>query len=472
MFCEQLFLTFVHTGKGSLKVSLLIRHAAFLLRDACRINHDVDVLIEGKRIVAIGPHLLAPSGAEIIEATGCAVIPGLINSHTHLYQNFLKGVGAGFRLIPWCDTVLFPMVDVILREQWDGNQRLAYLWSALGAIEMIRAGTTCCQDMDISVCMGGTFQAWADVGLRGVGAITLADSWIPADVMVESAWLKQAALEYVARWHDPAGRITISLGPSSPFLCSDGLLEWARETAQTHNLGLHIHVSETTEEVEESLQEYGMRPLERLERLGLLGEWLSAVHCVHLSEAEIELLACHGVTVVHCPKSNMKLADGVMSWPKLKAAGVEVALGNDGCASSDLLDMWEEMRVAALLGSLGAGDPSAITPADVFRAATEGGARACGVDAGTLDPGRLADIVIVDLSGAHLCPIHDIIQTLVFCVRAADVRDVIIDGQVVMRQRQILTVDEAALVEEADALGRELYARAQRSTVKRPSSDR
>jgi len=446
-------------------MTLLIRHAAFLLRDARRIDHDVDILIEGNRIAAIGPHLLAPAGAEIIEAAGCAVIPGLINGHTHLYQSFLKGVGAGLRLIPWCDRVLFPMVDVILRKQRAGNQRLAYLWSALGAMEMIRAGTTCCQDLDVS--MDTIFQAWADVGLRGVAAITLADAWIPPKVMVETDRLKRTTLGYIERWHDPASRITVSLGPSAPFLCTDELLTWTRHTAEKYDLGIHTHVAETAGEVEDSLRDHGMRPLERLEPLGLLGERLSAVHCVHVNETEIELLARHGVTVVHCPKSNMKLADGVMPWPKLKAAGVEVALGNDGCASNDLLDMWEEMRIAALLGSIEAGDPSAITPADVFRAATESGARACRVDAGTLDPGRLADIAIVDLSGAHLRPIHDILQTLVFCARAADVRDVIIDGQVVMRQRQILTVDEAALVEEADTVGRELYARAQQSRVRR-----
>jgi 5-methylthioadenosine/S-adenosylhomocysteine deaminase len=446
-------------------MTLLIRHAAFLLRDACRIDHDVDVLIKGNRIAAIGPHLSAPSGTEVIEAAGCAVFPGLINAHTHLYQNFLKGAGAGLRLVPWCDALLFPMVDVILQEQRAGNQRPAYLWSALGALEMIRAGTTCCQNLDVSA--EAIFQAWTDVGLRGVGAITLADGWIPAEVATESDRLKQAALGQVTRWHDPSERITISLGPSAPFLCSDGLLQWARQTAERHDLGIHIHVSETAGEVEDSLRERGLRPLERLETLGLLSERLSAVHCVHLNEAEIVLLARHGVTVVHCPKSNMKLADGIMPWPALKAAGVEVALGNDGCASNDLLDMWEEMRAALLLGSIGTGDPSAITPADVFRAATEGSARACRVDAGTLDPGRLADIAIVDLSGAHLRPLHDILQTLVFCARAADVRDVIIDGRVVMRQRQILTVDEAALVEEANAAGRDLYARAQRSAVRR-----
>jgi len=210
-----------------------------------------------------------------------------------------------------------------------------------------------------------------------------------------------------------------------------------------------------------------MRPVERLERLALLSERLSAAHCIHLDGAEVDLLARRGVTVVHCPKSNMKLADGIMPWPALKVAGVPVALGNDGCASNDLLDMWEEMRAATLLGGVGTDDPAAVTPADVFRAATEGGARACRVDAGTLNPGRLADVTIVDLSGAHLRPAHDILQTLVYCARAADVRDTIIDGRVVMRQRQVVTVDEAVLVEEADAMGHELYAHAQRSAVRR-----
>lgn len=446
-------------------MTLLIHRAAYLLRNVHRIERDTDLLIEGNHIVAVGRDLSAPPGVERIDAQGCAVIPGLVNAHTHLYQNFLKGVGAGLRLVPWCDAVLFPMVDAILQEQRAGSQRPAYLWSALGALEMIRAGTTCCQNLDVSA--DGIFQAWADVGLRGVGAITLADAWIPAGVMTESDRLKQSALKYVARRHNPTSRITISLGPSAPFLCSDGLLEWVRDTAEAHDLGVHVHVSETAEEIENALREWGMRPLERLESLGLLNERLSAVHCVHLNRAEGELLARHGATVVHCPKSNMKLADGAMDWPALKGAGVEVALGNDGCASNDLLDMWEEMRAAALLAAITADDPAAITPADVFHAATEGGARACRVDAGTLDPGRLADVTIVDLGGAHLRPTHDILQTLVYCARAADVRDTIIDGQMVMRQRRILSVDEGSLVDEADAVGQELFDRAQQSAVRR-----
>jgi 5-methylthioadenosine/S-adenosylhomocysteine deaminase len=240
-----------------------------------------------------------------------------------------------------------------------------------------------------------------------------------------------------------------------------------RETAHAHDVGIHIHVSETAGEVEQAQRNHGFRPVERLEAIGLLSERVSAVHCVDLNQAEIEFLSRRGVTVVHCPKSNMKLADGIMPWPVLKEAGVAVALGNDGCASNDLLDMWEEMRVASLLGGVAAGDPAVITSTDVFWAATEGGAQACRVDAGMLDPGRLADLIVVDLSTVHLRPVHDILQTLVFCARATDVRDTIIDGRVVMRRRQVVTVDEGALLEEADAAGRELYARARHSTIRR-----
>jgi 5-methylthioadenosine/S-adenosylhomocysteine deaminase len=166
----------------------------------------------------------------------------------------------------------------------------------------------------------------------------------------------------------------------------------------------------------------------------------------------------------------MKLADGVMPWPAMKQADIHVALANDGNGSNGLLDMWEEMRVAALLASVASSDPAAISSADVFRAATQDGALACRINAGQLDPGRLADIVVVDLRAAHLRPIHSIIETLVYSTRASDVRDVVIDGRIVMRSRQILTVDETALVTESDELGQDLCARAQRSTIKRSQS--
>ena len=168
-------------------MALLIHRATYLLRDARRIERDVDLLIEGNRIAAVGRDLPVPPGAETIDAQGCAVIPGLVNAHTHLYQNFLKGTGAGLKLVDWCQAVLFPMVDVILQEQLAGNGRIGYLWSALGALEMIRAGTTCCQNLDVApyLSLAGVLEAWRDVGLRGVGAITLANRWIPPHLLLD-----------------------------------------------------------------------------------------------------------------------------------------------------------------------------------------------------------------------------------------------------------------------------------------------
>lgn len=447
---------------------MLIRGATFLLRDAFRIERDVDLLVERSRIAAVGPHLPCPANTPVVDATGCAVIPGLINSHTHLYQNWLKGIGAGLSLVPWCDAAIFPLVDAIKQEHAAGNTRPSYLWTALASLEMIRAGTTCCQNLDVA--SPGILEAWADVGLRGVGAITLADQWIPVGVMSDPDALRRGVLDYLEHWHDPTGRITIHLGPSAPFLCSDELLRWARDIAEAEDIGIHIHVSETSVEVSDSVARYGKTPVQRLADLGLLSPRLSAVHCVHVDQAEISLLAGHGTAVVHCPKSNMKLADGIMPWPAMKQAGIHVALANDGNGSNGLLDMWEEMRVAALLASVASSDPAAISSTDVFRAATLDGAVACRIDAGQLDPGCLADIAVIDLSAAHLRPIHNIIETLVYSARAADVRDVIIDGHIVMRSRRILTVDESSLVNESDALGQELIARAQRSTIKRTES--
>jgi 5-methylthioadenosine/S-adenosylhomocysteine deaminase len=354
---------------------------------------------------------------------------------------------------------LFPTVGAILPEVHAGNTRLSYLWTALASVEMIRGGVTCCQDHDLASAWEGIVAAWRDIGIRGVGAITLADRWIPANVQTDPALVRAQTLEFIEAYHDPRSRVTMALGPSTVFLCSDDYLTWAAEIAAARDLCIHIHVSETAGEVAESLASTGLRPPERLERLGILNWRLSAAHCVHVNPADIDLLARSGAAVVHCPKSNMKLADGIAPIPALRRAGVRVALATDGAASNDLLDIWEDMRAAALLARVGTDDAGALPAAEAFAMATLGGAQACRIEAGLIEPGRLADLAIVDLRGAHLRPMHDLLTALVFCARAADVRDTIVDGQVVMRNRCILTVDEAALLEEADAVGRVLFAR-------------
>jgi len=438
-------------------MAIFIRNCSYLVRNPARIERDCDVLIEGSRIRSIGKDLPVPEGAEQIDGRGCAVVPGLVNAHTHLYQNFMKGISAGLPLVPWCNQVLFPSVDAVRKAIGAGQRRVAYLWSALAAIEMMRGGVTSCVDMD--TVYPDVVQAWLDLGFRGVLAYTLTNQWVPAELRAEEETMKRKTLEFVERFHDPSGLATVFLAPSTIFLCSDDFLGWAGEQASRLDLGMQIHVSESAGEVPDQVKQSGRRPVEHLARLGLLGGRLSAVHCVHLDAQELELLKQSGTSVVHCPKSNMKLADGAAPVRAMRRLGIPVGLGTDGCASNDLLDMWEEMRAAVLLARLAGDDAEALAPQEAFAMATVEAARAARVDAGTLEPGKLADVAVVELKSVHLQPFHgdDLLNMLVFCGKAADVRDTIIHGRVVMRARRFPNIDEAGLIEEAAAIEAGLY---------------
>ncbi|MCK5156770.1 MAG: amidohydrolase family protein [Spirochaetales bacterium] len=442
-------------------MNICISNADYLVRDTDRIERGVDLLINNNKIVSIGRNLPVSSDTMVLDAKGCAVIPGLVNAHTHLYQNFLKGASAGLKLEEWFNTDLFPLIKKILQEQKSGNTRLNYLWSMIGSIEMIRGGVTCCQNMDVSTIttLPGIFKAWDEIGFRGVGTVNLANrtGWVSSGLISEDLKLYRSIEKLIENEHDPGHRIRIALGPSAPFLCDGHLLRWVAGTAAAYDLGVQIHVSETVEEVESSLKERGVTPVGRLAAAGLLSERLSAVHCVRVNQEDISLLRNGNVVVVSCPKSNMKLGSGIMPWSTLKENGLRIALGSDGCASNDLLDMWEEMRSAAFVASLNSSDLSKVSPSDVFRAATAGGAAACRFSTGILDPGMLADVVLVDLQAPHVRPVHNILNTLVYCVRASDVKDVIIDGNVVMLNRIITTVDESLLMEEFEQAANKLY---------------
>jgi 5-methylthioadenosine/S-adenosylhomocysteine deaminase len=445
---------------------LLIKGAAYLVRAADRIERDCDLLIEGNRIAAVGRFTLQ-EGWECLDAADCAVIPGLINAHTHQYQSFLRGLCDDVSLVAWCEQVLFPAADVIHQDhRCAGDERLGYAWSALASMEMVKAGTTCCIDMDLM--MDSVFQAWLEIGFRGVGAITLADRWLPDRLLRDQAQLQQEALAFAAQWHGlpkDSPRLQVVLAPSTPFLASPDLLRWTREQRDRLGLGVQIHVAETRYEIEQISRQTGTTPLRYLDRFGLVDGSLTAVHCVHVDEADLDLMAERGVVVVYNPKSNMKLGSGIAPVAAMVRRGIPVALGTDGSASNDLLDMFEEMRCAALLQKVVAEDPAVISAGDVFRMATEHGARACRLEAGTLDPGRLADLALVHLRQPHLVPVHDILHTLVYSARGSDVVATVIDGRVVMRDRQIQTVDEERVLDEAERWGRNLRARSLQSAL-------
>ncbi|KAF5417734.1 MAG: 5'-deoxyadenosine deaminase [Candidatus Methanophagaceae archaeon] len=306
-----------------------------------------------------------------------------------------------------------------------------------------------------------SFYAWQDIGLRGVVGFVLANQWIPEDLLGDEEKTRAKAVEFIEKWHQPDRLVQVCLSPSTVFLCDDNLLLWAGEQAEKFNLGIQIHVSEIASEVQDTLDDRGMTPVELLDDLGLLSQRLSAVHCVHVTASDIERLANSGGSVVHCPKSNMKLADGIAPVFDMKEAGIHLSVGTDGCASNDLLDMWEEMRAAVFLARVAAKNAEALSAREVFRMATIEAARVCGVEAGEILPGSLADLAIVELNGAHLRPFHadKLLEMLVFCARSGDVRDTIINGEIVMRDRQIQRINEAEILQEAEEVEAVLYAR-------------
>jgi 5-methylthioadenosine/S-adenosylhomocysteine deaminase len=322
---------------------------------------------------------------------------------------------------------------------------------------MIKGGVTSCIDMDM--VYPEVVHAWQDLGFRGVLAYTLSNQWVPAALRAEEETLKRKTLEFVEEFHNPTDLTTVFLAPSTLFLCTEAFLEWVGKQARRLNLGIQIHIAETAGEVDDLLKETGRRPVEQLEHLGLLGEQLSAVHCVHVNTQEMELLGKTETNVVHCPKSNMKLADGVAPVTAMRLLGIPVSMGTDGCASNDLLDMWEEMRTAVLLARVTQNEAGALTPQDAFSMATLKAARAARFEAGELQPGKLADVVLLELKGVHLQPLHatDLINLLVFCGKAADIRDTIIHGQVVMRDHRVTHLNETDLINEATGIEKELF---------------
>ncbi|MFB6280401.1 MAG: amidohydrolase [Haloferacaceae archaeon] len=410
-----------------------------------------DVLVDrGRgRIREVAPDLAAEaSGADRLDATGGLVIPGLVNAHGHVAMTLLRGYADDKPLDAWLREDIWPVEAAL-------DPADVRAGAELGLVEMIRAGTTAFADMYFEV--DETAAAVEAAGLRavlGYGAVTVGEDDEAAREEVE----RSAA---VARELDGAadGRIAAAVMPHSLTTVDRDLLELAADLARAAGVPLHYHANETAAEVAPYAEE-GTRPLRWAADHGLLeaGDFLA--HCVHLDEAEIDLLARSGAAAVHCPASNMKLASGAAPVPALREAGATVALGTDGPASNNDLDPFDEARDAALLAKHAAGDAAALPAEAVVRMATAEGADALGLDAGRIEPGAAADLAVVDLEAPHLAPPHDLVSHLAYAARGSDVRHTVCDGRVLMRDREVLTLDAAAARDRAAERARDLLERA------------
>lgn len=401
-----------------------------------QIIEDGYLAIKGDRIIDLGSRSdLEKKYQPIkkIDATGKAIMPGLINTHTHVPMVLFRGIADDLVLKEWLEHYIFPA------EAKNVSPDFCYWGTLAGCLEMIKGGTTTYVDMyyfeDIIA------EATSKAGMRGVLGETLIDFPVADNKSPEEALVYTE--KFVQRWHnDPL--ITPAIAPHAPYTVSPEHLKAVKIFAEKHNVPVVIHLSETKMEVDDISKRYGARPILHLEKLGLLNNQLIAAHVVWANTEELKLLKERGVGVAHNPQSNMKLASGVAPVPEMLQLGVKVGLGTDGAASNNDLDMFEEMDTAAKLHKLNSANPTVLSAKEALELATIGGARAIHQDKeiGSLETGKRADIVVVDLQTSHQQPIYNLYSTIVYATKASDVETSIINGKVVMADHQVLTLNE------------------------------
>jgi 5-methylthioadenosine/S-adenosylhomocysteine deaminase len=426
--------------------TLSISGGRVLRPDATVVEADVLVDRDAGEIVAVGPDLGAD---ETLDASGGLVIPGLVNAHTHVAMTLLRGHADDKPLESWLREDVWPVEAALEPDDVAAG-------AELGVLEMIRSGTTAFADMYFEI--DRTAAVVERAGLRAVlghGAIAAGKDDAAARADVEESVAMARKLDGAAD-----GRISTAVMPHSLTTVTPDLLELAAEGAADAGVPVHYHANETAGEVTPIVEERGERPLEWARDLGLCRDVDFLAHGVHLDGAEIDLLAETGTGVVHCPASNMKLASGMAPVQRLLDAGVDVGLGTDGAASNNDLDLFDELRDAAMLGKLAADDASAVAAPAAVRLATAGGADVLGLDAGRIEAGATADLAVVDLDAPHLTPLHDPVSHLAYAARGSDVRHTVCDGRVLMRDREVLTLDEAAVMARATERARALLDRA------------
>ena len=377
---------------------------------------------------------------EVVSRPGSVLIPGLVNAHTHNPMTLMRGVADDLALHAWLQHHIWPVEAAVIGPEFvaDGV--------ALAIAEMLRGGTTCCnENYFFPDVQAATYKRHGFRARVGLPVIDFPTAWAKTD----DEYFDRAG-EVHDQWRgDPL--VSTAFAPHAPYTVSDASFGRIRMLADQLDIPVHCHVHETAHEVAESQERHGQRPLARLDRLGLVNDRLIAVHMTVLDDAEIALCAQRGVSVVHCPESNLKLASGFCPVARLQAAGVNLAIGTDGAASNNDLDMFGELRTAALLAKAVASDPTALDAASALRAATLGSARAMGLEAqvGSIEVGKQADLACIDLDPIETQPLYNVLSQLAYATGRHQVSDVWIAGRAKLRDRVLVDMDQDALAANA-----------------------
>ncbi len=438
-----------------MQVDLLITGATIVTaRHDGLVVPDGLIAITGDSIVDVGPRRELEAqyaAARTIDATGQLVFPGLVDTHTHLYQTLLKGLGDDLPLMEWIDACTLPSIPHL-------TPRMCYVAAALGCIESLRSGCTTIFDYMVdhadTEVYDAILQAFDDVGIQGILGRGLRDRQPTDDVRLEPM---DRQLADCLRLADTYGARRLWLAPGATWALEESSLRELRRVASERGLRISLHTDEVLYDSAESVRRFGVRTVPFLEQIGFLGPDVLHAHCVQLSDEDCHILARHGACVSYNPVSNMYLGSGVPPIPKLLDLDVTVSLGADGAASNNSQDMLEALKVGALLPKVAWRDPAIFTAADAVRIATTGGAAALGRDDfGSLEPGKRGDLFVFDGLQAKSIPIHDPVSTLVYSSGEANVRTTVVGGRVVLDDRHIIGVDENAILREAQTLADQL----------------
>jgi len=425
---------------------LLLTNATILTVDsAFTIHTSGGIAITGDSIAAVGPDALAFTPRETIDCRGRVVMPGLVNAHTHVPMTLLRGLADDLRLDVWLMGYMLPVEREFVSPDFVG------LGTRLGCAEMIRSGITCFADM--YYFEEAVAKATADAGMRALCGQTVLRFPSPDAISYEDSLA--LARDFIERWRGHA-LIVPGPAPHAPYTCTADILRACAELAAEFDVPLHTHLSETLLEVEESRRQYGMPVIPYVKKQGLFGAKVLAAHCVHVDEGEIRGLLQAGAGVAHNPTSNLKLGAGIAPVARMLELGLTVGIGTDGPASNNDLDMFEEMRLAALLAKGHGGDPTALPAREAIAMATRLGAAALhmGHLTGSLEPGKRADLIVLDLSPIHNTPsfardANSLYAQIVYASKSTDVLDVMCNGRWLMRDRALLTLDESGLRDAA-----------------------
>lgn len=409
------------------------------------------VAVRGRDIIAVGPtdELRARySASEEIDCTGCAVTPGLINGHAHVPMSLLRGLVADQQLDVWLFGYMFPVESQFV------DAEFSYVGALLSCAEMLRGGTTTFVDM--YYFEEQVARAADESGMRAICGQTVMRLPTPDAASFDEGI--ERAKRFLEEWHTHE-RVVPTIAPHAPYTCTDEIYREASALCRRYGVPLVTHLSETAREVDESIAEREVTPVRYAKRVGAFDGKCIAAHCVHATEDDIRLLREQQVGAVPCPTSNLKLASGVAPYRRMIEAGVRVGLGTDGPASNDDQDMFTEIHLAALLPKGMSGDPTAVPAREAFALATCWGARAVHLEhlVGVLQPGKRADIAVIELGKLHSAPRYTyspdaIYSHLVYGARAADVRDVLVDGRSLVRERQLQTLDEADILRRSQVI--------------------